>query len=119
MESIVKKDINISQQIAAGATVEVFSFQVPATAKMLVKSFANYINDFSAWSFIVWILKRNGVPIYPYHEITDQIAFGAPLRDLAGCEIQGADKFSIDIKNNHVSAVKCGVALKYEIWQED
>jgi len=119
MAFIVKKDINVSKEIAVAATIEVFSFQVPASAKMIVKSFANYINDFSAWSFIVWILKRNGVPIYPYHEITDQIAFGAPLRELTGCEIQGADKFSIDIKNNHIDPVKCGVALKYEIWQED
>jgi len=115
-EFVIAKDINISQEVAAGVTAELFSFQVPASSKMNVKSFANYINVFEAWGLITWTLKRNGAPIYPYHEITDQIAFGAPLRELAGCEIDGADRFSIDGKNEYADTVKIGVALKYEIY---
>lgn len=117
MENIVKKDMNKSQEIASGVTVEIFSFQVPSKAKMIVTNFANYINEFDAWGFITWILKRNGIPIYPYNDITDQIAFGAPLRELAGCEIQGGDRFSLDITNGYIDPVKCGIALKYQIWQ--
>lgn len=113
---MILKDINISKEVAAGETEELFYFQVPSSSKLIVKSFANYINVFEAWGHITWTLKRNGDPIYPYHEITDQIAFGAPLRELAGCEINGADRFSIDVKNEHEDVVKIGVALKYEIY---
>ncbi|MBA7659362.1 hypothetical protein ES703_67339 [subsurface metagenome] len=112
-----QKDINKSAPVAAGITHELFYFRVPAKAKMQVTNFANYINVFEAWGLIKWILKRNGIPIYPYHELTDQIAFGAPLRELAGVEISGGDKFSVDVYNGHEDVVKIGVALKYEIWE--
>lgn len=115
---ITHKDINISPVIASGVTVEAFSFQVPSKAKMIVTNFANYINVFAAWGDIRWVLKRNGVGIFPYNEIEDQIAFGAPLRELAGVEIQGGDVFSIDIINSYTATVKCGIALKYQIQQE-
>lgn len=114
-EFVILKDINLSEEVAAGVTAELFSFQVPSSSKMTVKSFANTINVFEAWGLITWTLKRNGIPIYPYHEITDQIAFGAPLRELVDCEIHGADRFSIDGKNEYADTVKIGIALKYEI----
>jgi len=117
MEYIVKKDINKSQEVSASGTAQLFIFQVPARAKMIVTNFANIINEFDAWGVIKWILKRNGVPIYPYHEITDQIAFGAPLRELAGVEISGGDVFSVDVENDYIDPVKIGIALKYQIIQ--
>jgi len=117
MINIVPFDKNISKVIAADTTVEVFSFQVPANSKLYVTNFGNIINVFEAWGFITWIFKRNGIPIDPYHDIKDQIAFGAPLRTLAGVDISGADLFTIDIKNAYIDPVKCGIALKYELWE--
>jgi len=114
-ENVIRKDLNISQEIAIGATVELFSFPVPAKAKMEVTNFANYIDCFDAWGLITWKFKRNGVPLYPYEEIMDQIAFGAPLRELAGIEICGGDVFSIDVTNDHDAVVKVGIALNYEV----
>lgn len=116
MEYISKKSKNISAEVLAGNTDLFFSFQVPSGAKMCNLFFANYINEFDAWGFITWILKRNGRLISPYNAIQDQIAFGAPLRELAGVEIAGGDLFEIYIKNEYVDVVKCGIAIKYEIW---
>jgi len=117
MQNIVPFDMNKSAEILAGTTVEIFRLQVPANSKLYVTHFANTINEFDAWGVITWIFKRNGCPIDPYNEIQDQIAFGAPLRTLAGVEISGADLFSIDIKNEYIDVVKCGIALKYELWE--
>lgn len=118
MEFTVKKDINISKNVTNGTTLEFFSFQVPSKAKLVVTHFANGLNLFEAWGVITWIFKRNGVPIYPYGDIKDQIAFGAPLRELAGVEIQGGDLFQVFVKNEYLDVVGVRIALKYEIWQE-
>jgi len=117
MKNIVPFDENLSAEILAATTVEIFRFQVPANSKLYVTGFANSINEFDAWGVITWIFKRNGVPIVPYGAITDQIAFGAPLRTLAGVDISGADLFTIDIKNDYIDVVKCGIAIKYELWE--
>lgn len=117
MEYIVKKDKNISAEVLSGNTDLFFTFQVPGRAKMKVTNFANYINEFDAWGSITWIFKKNGALIDPYGAIEDQIAFGAPLRTMEGVEIQGGDTFQIFIKNEYIDVVKCGLAIKYEIWQ--
>lgn len=119
MEFITPYSENLSKEITASATELLFSFQVPATAKLTVTNFANYINTFDAWGSITWILKQNGRLISPYGAIQDQIAFGAPLRELAGVEISGGDLFEIYIKNEYADNVKCGVALSYQILQKD
>jgi len=118
MEFIVKKGINISAEVLAGATDLFFNFQVPSKAKLINIKFANYINEFDAWGFITWIFKRNGALIDPYGAIQDQIAFGAPLREMAGVEILGADTLTIEIKNEYIDVVKCGIALSYEILEK-
>lgn len=115
MKNIVLKDLNKSHSIAADATYEIFKFAVPAASKMYVTHFGNYIKEFEAWGSIVWIFKKNGVPIYPYEEIRDQLGWGAMLRELAAVELCGADLFTIDIKNEYLDVVLCGVAIKYEI----
>lgn len=117
MKNIVPFDKNLSEEILAGTTVEIFRLQVPANSKLYVTHFANTINEFDAWGVITWIFKRNGAPIDPYQEIQDQIAFGAPLRTLAGVKISGGDLFTIDIKNEYIDVVKCGIAIKYELWE--
>ena len=117
MKNIVPFDENLSAEIEAGATLEIFRFQVPANSKLHVTHFANIINEFDAWGVITWIFKRNGAAISPYDKIQDQIAFGAPLRTLAGVHLSGADLFTIDIKNEYIDVVKCGIALKYELWE--
>ncbi|MBA7497085.1 hypothetical protein ES702_07694 [subsurface metagenome] len=117
MEFTVKKDINISKNVTNGTTLDFFSFQVPSEAKMTVTHFANGMDEFDAWGHITWIFKRNGILIEPYGAIKDQIAFGAPLRELAGLEIQGGDLFQVFVKNEYIDPVKVRIALKYEMLQ--
>lgn len=115
MEFITKYSENLSAEVLASATDLLFSFQVPGNSKLTVTHFANSINEFDAWGNITWILKKNGRLISPYGEIQDQIAFGAPLRELVGVEASGGDLFEIYIKNEYIDVVKCGVALSYEV----
>ena len=119
MEFITKYSQNLSKNVTATSIVLFFSFQVPSGAKLTVTNFANYINTFDAWGSITWMLKQNGRLIDPYGAIEDQIAFGAPLRELAGVEIPGGDLFEIYVKNEYADTVKCGIALSYEILQKD
>jgi len=119
MEFITEYSKNVSKEVLAGTTELLFSFQVPATAKLTVTKFANSINEFDAWGVITWIMKQNGRLIDPYGVIQDQIAFGAPLRELARVEISGGDLFEIYVKNEYIDVVKCGIALTYEILQKD
>jgi len=112
---ITPKDENLSAEIAVDATHEIFRFTVPARAKGFITHFGNYIKDFDAWGSITWIFKKNGVPVYRYHEIKDQLGWGAQLRELSPIEICGADVFTIDIHNGYLDVMKCGVAIKYEI----
>jgi len=115
MEYITKKDLPISKNVTNGTTLEFFSFQVPATSKLIVTHFSNGLNIFEAWGSITWIMKHNGRLIDPYGAIKDQIAFGAPLRELAGVEIPGGDLFQIFVKNEYEDVVAVRIGLKYEI----
>jgi len=114
-QNVVRKDENISQTVLAGITAQLFSFQVPIKSKMEVTNFANYLDEFDAWGHVTWIFKINGVPFYPYNAIKDQIAFGAPLRELAGVVVSGGDVFSIEVINNYIDPVIIGIAINYEI----
>lgn len=115
MKNIVLKDENLSLEILADTTANIFSFQVPGNSKFTLTHFGNYIKEFDAWGSITWILKKNGVPIHRYHEIKDQLGWGAMLRELTGVDIPGGSLFTIDIKNEYIDTCKCGVAIKYQI----
>ncbi len=115
MKNIVPFDENLSADVAAATTHEIFRLQVPANAKLFITHFGNYIKEFDAWGSITWIFKKNGSPIYPYNEIKDQLGWGAMLRVLSAVEVPGGDLFTIDIKNEYIDLVKSGVALKWEL----
>lgn len=116
MEFTSKHDIDLSNEIFASTTIEIFNFSVPPSAKAKITAFANRLNEFDAWGLVMWIFKKNGITLYPYNDITDQIAMGAPLRELEGTELIGGDVFSIDIKNDYIDVVKAGISLKWEIY---
>jgi len=115
MKHIVPFDENLSYDVAAATTHEIFRLPVPANSKLFVTHFGNYIKEFDAWGHITWIFKKNGSPIYPYNAIKDQLGWGAMLRELSAVEVAGGDLFTIDIKNEYEDIVKCGVAIKYEL----
>ena len=115
--SITKRDINISQTI--NATVQntvLFTYRVPAKSELKVTHFSNYIDVVAEWGDIVWRLTRNGVGIYPYDQILDQIGIASDPREIEPIIIRGGDEFTIYCDNNDVAVnVVCGIALRYEV----
>jgi len=107
--------LSTSRNINAGATVEIFRYQVPSYSKLFIIRFGNYINIFEAWGSITWVFKRNGIPISPYNTIQDQLGYPAQLGQCAGVKIAGGDVFSIDVINDFSDVVSCGISLAYEV----
>jgi len=113
--SVVKKGIHTSQYISAGSTVELWRFLVPSKERLVITDFGNYINEPDAWGSIRWRFKRNGVGVYPYGEIEDQLGYASQLASLDGVEATGGDLFLVETTNNYGDVVKVGIVLKYQL----
>ncbi len=115
MGDITKGGFHTSQNIASGSTLELWRFLVPSKCKLILTDFGNYINDPDAWGSITWRFKRNGVGVYPYTQIEDQLGYASQLASLDGVECSGSDVFLIEATNNYGDVVKVGIVLKYEL----
>jgi hypothetical protein len=111
----MKKDINISQNVAAAATVEYFNFKVPPRSLLRILKFGNYINVRDAWGSITWRILNNGIGVHPYDVIKDQLGYGAEPREIICPEFQGGDVLSINVTNDYADEVGIGIALQYEL----
>lgn len=113
--NIISKDINLSQSIGIGATVIIFDFTVPTKSTLKVTHFGNYLATIAAWGDITWRILQNGVGLYPYDEILDQIGMIDDPRAISPFSIPGGDNIQITIHNGSAAIVGAGVALRYDI----
>jgi len=112
---ILNYGLNTSQFIASGNTSELWSFRVPSKCRLIITRFGNYINEPDAWGLITWRFKRNGVGVYPYTQIEDQLGYPSSLASLDGVECGGGDLFVVEATNNYGDVVKVGIVLRYEL----
>jgi len=117
-KDVVRGGFHTSQNIASGVTVELWRFEVPAKTRLILTDFGNYINETDAWGLITWRFKRNGVAVYPYSNIEDQLGYASQLASLEGVECTGGDLFVIEATNNYGDVVKVGIVLKYQLCGE-
>ena len=115
MGDITKDGFNTSQFIASGNTSELWSFRVPSKCRLIITRFGNYINEPDAWGLIIWRFKKNGVGVYPYSRIEDQLGYPSSLVSLDQVEARGGDLFVIEATNDYGDVVKVGIVLKYQI----
>ena len=113
--NIINKDINLSQAIGIGATVIIFDYTVPTKSILKVTHFGNYLATVAAWGDITWRILQNGVGLYPYDEIIDQIGMIDDPRVITPFSIPGGDNIQITIHNGSAAIVGAGVALRYDI----
>lgn len=112
-EDIIHDGLHTSQDVTSGVTVELWRFLVPPKAKLTITHFANYINIPDAWGLVTWRFKRNGVGLYPYSDIEDQLGYASQLAALDRVECNGGDLFVVEATNNYADEVKVGIVLKY------
>ena len=112
---ILNYGLNTSQFIASGNTSELWRFVVPSKSKLILTHFGNYINEPDAWGSITWRFKKNGVGVYPYSRIEDQLGYPSSLVSLDQVEAGGGDLFVIEATNDYGDVVKVGIVFKYQI----
>jgi len=117
--NIISKDINLSQEVGIGATITIFEYTVPTKSILKVTHFGNYISTVSDWGDVIWRILQNGVGLYPYDEIIDQIGMVDDPRVINPFSIPGGDSIKITITNNAAAAVGAGIALRYDIIGEE
>jgi len=113
--NILSKDINLSQEVGIGATITIFEYTVPTRSILKMTHFGNYLKTIAAWGEVTWRILQNGVGLYPYEEILDQIGMIDDPRIITPFSIPGGDEIKITITNDHIAAVVAGVALRYDI----
>lgn len=113
--NIINRDINLSQNVIPATPVTLFNFTVPCKAMLKLTHFSNYTDTIAAWSSLMWSIKRNGIGIYPYHALLDQIGLSSDPRMIEPLLIYGGDVITIIALNSYIQTVGMGIALRYEI----
>jgi len=112
--NIRKKDINVSQTVNAATAATLFTYRVPAKGVIRLTHFSNYLSIVGAWGDVTFSIRRNGVGIFPYDELLDQIGISSRPREIEPIIVNGGDMLSITVDNQHIANVDCGIALRYE-----
>lgn len=116
---INEEDENISMLHPRGTTITLFTYRVPQKAKLTLTHFSNYLNLPGHWSHVTWSIHRNGIGVYPYDAVLDQIGFSAQPRPIKRIIFNGGDELTIFATDDNSIAqppnLATGIAIKYEI----
>ena len=119
MNSIINiqtRDFNTSQAFLAAAVgwTDLFTYQVPSKSKMVLTHFSNYMAT-ADWGEVTWRIMRNGVPVFPYETILDQIGISTLPRLIERIVYEGADYCQIQVSKTAASVANdLGIAGVYE-----
>lgn len=117
--SIIPYDENKSMPCAAGATITLYTFQVPSKSKMILTHLSNYLNLNTHWTHVTWRVLRNGAQVEPYGAITDQLGLSEQPRQIRPVKFNGADTLTIIATDDAVvgqpPVLAVGIALKFEV----
>ena len=112
-------DIESSKEITAGSSKTLFSFIVPEKNILIFKKFGNQLSDTGAYGSVIFRIKINGNPVFPYHYITDQVGYLAMPKEITEFKLLPYDKVEIDAINNYGSAITAGIVFQYELYEKD
>ena len=108
------KDITISKTVTTDTTQILYSYLFPSKSKGYLINFANYLSDNSAWGSIIWRIKKNGSPLYPYENVKDLIGLGYSPYAVEKILFQGGDILEIEAYNGYTSDVDIGCRIVFE-----
>jgi len=116
---ITEEDENISMLHPRGTTITLFTYRVPQKSKMTLTYFANYLNLPGHWSRVTWSIRRNGIGVYPYDAILDQVGLSAQPRLIKRLIFNGGDELRIIAADDNSIAqppfLATGIAIKYQV----
>jgi len=112
---VQRENINLSQTVIDGTTAVLFQFHVPSKAVLILKKFANYTDVVGAWGTMTWRILRNGIGLYPYDDIQDEIGYSAMPENIKNIEFRGGDLCVINATNLSGADLIMGIRLVYEI----
>ncbi len=114
---IEKKAENFSGALAApaGSTLTLVNMLVPAKAKMRLLSFGNYMSVAGNWGKVRWDFFINGVLMYPYFAIRDQVGFAASRQEIENKVLYGGQLLEVIVTQESGAAdPTVGVSLQWE-----
>ena len=119
MDNIVEYDENISMVHGAGLTIVLLTLAIPQKSKIRITYFANYLNLAGHWGAVTWGIFRNGVGVFPYDTIQDQLGLQSRPRKIAPIIFQGGDELQIRAVDDNTivqpPVLETGIALRYEL----
>jgi len=115
---INEEDENISMLHPRGTTITLFTYTVPQKSKMVLTYFANYLSLTTHWTYITWSIRRNGVGVYPYDTIQDQVGLQDNPRRIKRINFNGGDMLSILATDDNTLGqppnLYTGIAIRFE-----
>ena len=118
MRNIRKRDETNSVNLSASSSTVLFTERIPIKEKMVVTGFANY-GDAAAFGQVTWEIRKNGLGIYPYNAIKDQIGYSAQVEKTQPMYFNGGDLLEVVATNaSGVSAYNVGARIVFEYYEE-
>ena len=118
--NVDKQEINQSFICGLGLTVTLFTYVVPSHEKLTVTHFGNYINLINThWGQVTWSIRRNGIGVYPYENVMDEIGQSFDPRPIKRLKFTGGDLLEVIAWDAGVVAqppvLTVGMAIKFEL----
>ena len=111
------RDINISMALTiAGGWTTLFSTIIPHKEVAHMTHFANYM-AIADWGNVEWRILRNGIGVFPYESLFDQIGISTRPRATQPIRFEGGDEIRIDarILAGGADPNDIGIALRGEM----
>jgi hypothetical protein len=99
---------------AAPSTATIIEIPVPTKVLMRILEIGNFCRTPAAWGTIRWDFFHDDLPLYPFQQIYDQIAFGTTRQAVKNIEIRGGHRFRVRGYNGSGADVVMGISLCYE-----
>ena len=113
-----RENWSVALAAPAGTQVNIITVVVPPKTKMRLLSFGNYLSVVGNWGLVQWDFLKDGIPLYPYTNILDQIGYAAQRSFVENLIIEGGHIFVIRGQQNTGVACNIGISIEYEFVYE-
>ena len=98
---------------AAPSLLDLFTITIPAKAIFRGITFGNICGTLLAWGTVYWVFLLDGLPLYPYQTIMDQVGFATSRQNIQGIDITGGHTLVIRAYNPTAGDCRMGISLEY------